>query len=190
MSELETQDQMERHSRGREAFLAMMRAWRSRSGLSLSDLTELCEAAMRADLAPGVPDWEPKGLAAGELVVSHGVVWRALVAIKPGGVAPQRSGDHEGFEQVATVKRMFTSQIHTLERGQAQNIGSVVFDVLGTANQWLAGIRSGRTPLPAGRLAEKAQQATVIEDADGPYGPRKCSRSTWGCCSRRSASPR
>lgn len=167
------QPRLERHEEGREAFLAMLRAWRSRSGLSLSDMADLCELAMRADLAPGVPDWSPRPYSAGELVVSNGVVWRATSTLPNSTDAPQRNGEHEGFEPVVTVKRMFTSQIHTLERGKAQNIGSVVFDSLGTLNCWLAELRRGRAQAPTGRLGEKARQAQVVEDSDGPYGPEE-----------------
>lgn len=164
---------LERHEEGRSAFLAMLRAWRSRSGLSLSDLAELCEQAMRANLDPGVPDWSPRSYVAGELVVSHGLVWRAKAAIEASMVAPQRNGRHGGFEQVTAVRRLYSSQLHSLERGKAQNLGSGVFDTLGTLNQWFADLRGGRVLPLTGRLAEKVQQATVIEDSDGPYGPEE-----------------
>jgi len=164
---------LERHERGREAFLAMLRSWRSRSGLSLSDMADLCELAMRADLASDVPDWSPRPYSSGELVVSHGAVWRAIGSVPGTAAAPKRNGEHQGFEPVTTLKRMFTSQIHTLERGRAQNVGSVVFDSLGTLNHWLAELRRGRAPYPAGRLGEKAKQAQVIEDSDGAFGPEE-----------------
>lgn len=164
---------LERHEQGRQAFLAMMRAWRSRSGLSLSDLADLCEVAMRADLAPGVPDWRPRPYVAGELVVANGQVWRAKRAIEESTRAPQRSGPHDGFEPVATVRRLYSSQLHTLETGKAQNFGPAVFDTLGTLNHWLAELRRGQALPLTGRLAEKAQQASVIEDSDGPYGPEE-----------------
>lgn len=164
---------LERHEQGRQAFLAMIRAWRSRSGLSLSDLADLCEMAMRADLAPGVPDWKPRPYVAGELVVANGQVWRAKRAIEESTRAPQRSGPHDGFEPVATVRRLYSSQLHTLETGKAQNFGPAVFDTLGTLNHWLAELRRGQALPLTGRLAEKAQQASVIEDSDGPYGPEE-----------------
>lgn len=164
---------LERHEQGRQAFLAMVRAWRSRSGLSLSDLAELCEAAMRADLAPGVPDWKPRPYGAGELVVANGLVWRAKGAINNSEVAPQRNGPHDGFEAVATVRRLYSSQLHTLETGKASNFGPAVFDTLGTLNHWLAELRRGQAVPLTGRLAEKALQASVIEDSDGPYGPEE-----------------
>ena len=174
MTELVADNQrLERHERGRQAFLAMMRAWRSRSGLSLSDLAELCEAAMRADLAPGVQDWKPGPYVAGELVVSHGHVWRAKAAIKESTEAPQRSGHHDGFEPVANVRRLYSSQLHTLETGKAQNFGPAIFDTLGTLNHWLAELRRGQVAGVAEKLAEKALQASVIEDSDGPYGPEE-----------------
>lgn len=171
-----TEQRMERHEEGRQAFLTMLRAWRSRSGLSFSDAADLCELAMRHDLAPGVPDWLPRPYARGELVVANGVVWRAKVAITDSTVAPQRkeAATHGGFEPVVTVRRLYSSQLHTLEQGKAQNIGSVVFDMLGTLNCWLADLRRGRAMQPADpKLAEKAAQATVVEDSDGPYGPEE-----------------
>jgi len=170
------QDRLERHEEGRQAFLTMLRAWRSRSGLSFSDLEGLCEAAMRNDLAPGVKDWSPRSYQRGELVVANGVVWRATTAIASSRVAPKRSktDTHGAFEPVATVRRLYSSQIHTLERGNAQNIGSVVFDTLGILNTWLADIRRSRIQPPLDpKLAEKAMQATVVEDSDGPYGPEE-----------------
>lgn len=169
-------ERLERHEEGRQAFLTMLRAWRSRSGLSFSDAADLCEQAMRNDLAPGVPDWLPRPYARGELVVANGVVWRAKTSIPDSTVAPQRKApeSHGGFEPVATVKRLYSSQIHTLEQGKAQNVGSVFFDTLGTMNTWLADLRRGRVLPPADqKLAEKAAQATVVEDSDGPYGPEE-----------------
>jgi hypothetical protein len=169
-------ERLERHEEGRTAFLAMLRAWRSRSGLSFSDAADLCEQAMRHDLAPGVPDWLPRPFERGELVVANGVVWRAKAAMAESPVAPQRNeaSTHQAFEPVATVRRLYSSQIHTLERGRAQNIGSVVFDTLGTLNTWLADLRRGRaTPPSDQKLAEKALQATVVEDSDGPFGPEE-----------------
>lgn len=128
---------------------------------------------MRADLAPGVPDWKPRPYVAGELVVANGQVWRAKRAIEESTRAPQRSGPHDGFEPVATVRRLYSSQLHTLETGKAQNFGPAVFDTLGTLNHWLAELRRGQALPLTGRLAEKAQQASVIEDSDGPYGPEE-----------------
>jgi hypothetical protein len=154
----------------------MLRAWRSRSGLSFSDAADLCEQAMRHDLAPGVPDWLPRPYQRGDLVVANGVVWRATAAIPASTEAPQRSDKetHGSFEPVATLRRLYSSQIHALERGRAQNVGTTVFDALGTLNIWLADLRRGRaTPPEAPRLAEKAAQATVVEDSDGPYGPEE-----------------
>jgi hypothetical protein len=167
---------LERHEEGRQAFVAMLRAWRARSGLSLQDFQDLCELAMRHDLAPGVPGWLPRPYSRGELVVANGGVWRARDVVLAPEDAPQRGEAEQNgpFELVVTVRRLFTSQLHLLERGKAQTVGSQVFDTLGTLNLWLADIRRGRAQPPEdAKLAEKAEQATVLEDSDGPFGPEE-----------------
>jgi hypothetical protein len=167
---------LERHEQGRQAFVAMLRAWRARSCLSLQDLADLCEYAMRSDLAPGVSSWLPRPYSRGELVVANGGVWRALETVPAPEDAPQRGETEQKgpFELVTTIRRLFTSQLHSLERGKAQTVGSQVFDTLGTLNLWLAELRRGRVQVPEdGKLAEKALQATVLEDSDGPFGPEE-----------------
>lgn len=164
---------LDRHEQGRTAFVAMLRAWRQRSGWSLADFQNLCEHAVRCDLAPNVPSWEMRPYSKGELVVSNGVVWRARDVVLQPGDAPQRSEAEESgpFEMVIPVRQVFSSQLHTLERGRASTVSSQVFDSLGTLNLWLAELRRGKVPPPTdARLAEKAGQATIIEDSDGPYG--------------------
>jgi len=167
---------LERHEQGRQAFVAMLRAWRARSCLSLQDLADLCEYAMRTDLAPGVSSWLPRPYSRGELVVANGGIWRAKDVIPAPEDAPQRGEtEQQGpFELVTPIRRLFTSQLHSLERGKAQTVGSQVFDTLGTFNLWLADLRRGRVVAPEDiKLAEKALQATVLEDSDGQFGPEE-----------------
>lgn len=167
-------DPLDRHEHGRNAFFTMLRAWRQRSGWSLADFQNLCEHAVRCDLAPNVPNWEERPYSRGELVVSNGVVWRAREVVLQPGDAPQRSEDAGPFEMVIPVRQLFTSQLHSLERGQAATVASRVFDALGTLNLWLADLRRGKVKDPSdARLREKARQATVIEDSDGPFGPEE-----------------
>lgn len=154
----------------------MLRAWRARSCLSLQDMADLCEHAMRANLAPGVSSWLPRPYSQGELVVANGGVWRATETIPAPLDAPQRGEVEQPgpFELVTTIRRLFASQLHSLERGKSQTVGSQVFDTLGTLNLWLADLRRGRAQVPDdSKLTERACQATVIEDSDGPFGPEE-----------------
>lgn len=164
----------DREQEGRSAFATMLRAWMNRSGWSLQTLSDLCETAIRQSLAAGVPDWEPGNYSQGQLAVANGVVWRADRAFAS-DTAPQRTQqDNAGFSRVCVLRRLHPSQLHTLERNTAKQVGTVVFDTLGTLNTYLVELRSGKTPWPADqRLADKARQATIIEDADGPFGPEE-----------------
>lgn len=180
-----THSRIQREAAGREAFRQMIRAWMNRSGWSLKVISDLCEAALRTTVASGVPDFSSeRSYVAGELVVSHEYVWRAVRA-SLGGEAPQRPSEKQGqksgeglicgdWELVTSLRRLYPSQIHTLERGAAKQVGTGVFDSLGTLNLYLANVRGGRESPPADtRLADKVAQALVIEDADGPFGPEE-----------------
>lgn len=171
-----TQAFLDREQQGRAAFATMLRSWMNRSGWSLQVLSDLCEQAIRQSIAPGVSDWKPGHYRQGDLVVANGAVWRADSALTS-ATAPQRGADtHGGLSLVAVLRRLHPSQLHTLERNTAKQVTATTFDTLGTLNLFLADLRAGkRTWSGSGerRLTDKARQATVIEDADGPYGPEE-----------------
>lgn len=164
----------DREAQGRAAFATMLRAWMNRSGWSLQVLSDLCELAMRQAVAPGVSDWAPGRYRKGDLVVANGSVWRADAPFES-HEAPQRSAEtNAGFTRVSVLRRLHPSQLNILERNTARQVNTVVFDTLGTLNLFLTELRSGKRLLPGDpRLLEKARQATIIEDADGPYGPEE-----------------
>lgn len=180
-----TYSRLQRETAGREAFRTMIRAWMNRSGWSLKVISDLCEAAIRSTVASGVPDFSTeRSYVAGELVVSNEYVWRA---VRPscGAPAPQRPKEKQGqksgeglicgdWELVTSLRRLYPSQLHTLERGAAKQVGPTMFDSLGTLNLYLADVRRGREAPPVdSRLADKIAHALVIEDADGPFGPEE-----------------
>lgn len=164
---------LQRDQAGREAFFSLLRSWMVRSNWSLALLADLCEEAMRAKLAAGVGDWDrAKRYREGALVVSGGSVWKALRDIEKGAVDPKKAED--GWEKVAVLRRVYPSQLHQLQLGQTKMVSPVAFEVLGELNLWLAELRRGRAKLPASRkLQERLRFATVVEDADGPFGPEE-----------------
>lgn len=166
----------DREQQGRAAFATMLRSWMNRSGWSLQVLSDLCEVAIRQSIAPTVRDWHPGRYRRGDLAVAGGAIWCADTDFDS-DAAPQRSSDADanaGFRMVGVLRRLHPSQLNTLERNSAKQVGTVVFDTLGTVNLFLAELRSGKRVWPADqRLGEKARQATVIEDADGPFGPEE-----------------
>lgn len=165
----------DREQEGRQAFATMLRSWMNRSGWSLQVLSDLCEVAIRQSVAPDVPDWQQGRYRQGDLVAANGAVWCADSAFASDAPPLRGSDANAGFRMVGVLRRLHPSQLHTLERNTAKQVGTVVFDTLGTLNLFLADLRRGKQTWPAGdnRLAEKAGQATVIEDADGPFGPEE-----------------
>lgn len=157
---------------GRQAFTTMYRAWISRSGWSLVNLADLCEAALRNTVAAKVPDFVAGRYEKGDLVVANSWVWIAQVD----GIAdeaPDRENS-EGWEQVCGLRRLYPSQVHNLQLGSTKMPGPIAFDTLGRLNLYLAAVRAGTAKLPTDRkVREKAEQATVIEDSDGPFGPEE-----------------
>ena len=164
----------DREAEGRQAFATMLRAWMNRSEWSLQVLSDLCELAVRQSIASDIEDWQPGRFAKGDLVVANGWVWRAQESLESSEPPQRGETASNGFERVAMLRRLHPSQLHTLERNTAKQLGTVVFDTLGLLNLYLADVRRGKAPRPANeRLAEKVAYATVIEDADGPFGPEE-----------------
>lgn len=157
---------------GRDAFTALIRAWMARSGWSLLVVADLCEAALRHTIAAEVPDFVPGRYDEGDLVVSHNFVWRAteeMAAAK----APSKENE-QNWERICGLRRLYPSQLHNLQLGSVKMPGATAFDVLGQLNLYLSALRGGTAQEPRDqRLREKAAQATVIEDADGPFGPEE-----------------
>lgn len=172
-----------RHDRGWEAVRIMVGRWMQRSGWSYGLMAELAEQAVRDVEAPGVPDFSARAKR-GDLLVANGHVWEVLKDLKGKVTAPVHeagegkrgswSVDEEHFRHVAPVRRLFSSQVNNLLRGQTRNVYAVLFDSLGLLNQWVDDVQAGRRPLPeVDRLAEGVRQAVVIRDADGLFGPEE-----------------
>lgn len=158
---------------GPESFTTMVRSWMARSGWSLQVLADLCETSLRYTLAKEVPDFIPGEYVKNDLVVANSNVWRAtrdLTAQQP----PNKNQPDPKWEKICSLRRLYPSQLHNVQLGSAKLPSATVFDVLGQLNLYLAAIRTGSATKPTeSRLLEKATQATVIEDSDGPFGPEE-----------------
>lgn len=163
-----------REKLGQQAFTTMVRSWMARSGWSLQVLSDLCEAALRCTIAREVPDYTAGGNAKGDLVVANSSVWKCVKPVGAGEPSPNKDRPDGRWERVCSLRRLYPSQLHNVQLGKAQLPSATVFDVLGQLNLWLAAIRNGNGQKPVEqRLLEKALQGTVIEDADGPFGPEE-----------------
>lgn len=174
---------LRRHDRGWEALRAMVSRWMARSSWSYMLMAELAEQAIRDVEAPGVPDFDPNAKK-GQLLVANGHVWLVLKDLKGKVLAPvheagegRRGGwnvDEEHFQHVAPVRRVFSSQINNLLRGQTRNVYAVLFDGLGVLNEWIDSIQGGQRPMPeSDRLSEGVRNAVVIRDSEGAFGPEE-----------------
>lgn len=162
-----------REERGRQAFVAMYSSWIVRSGWSFKVLSDLCEAALRNTIAKDIPDFVPGTYRSGDLIVSDSIVWEAKDDLEA-SKAPSKSYKGESWERICVLRRFYPSQLHNLQIGSTKFVAATAFDVLGQLNLYLAALRSHNAKEPSDqRLAEKALQATVIEDADGPFGPEE-----------------
>jgi hypothetical protein len=161
---------LHRDSNGREAFYGLVRSWINRSGWSFRAMAELCEVAMRHDLAPGVGDWQETQLyEQGDAVAYDGHIWIAEEATR---LVPSTASSQ--WRRGPAVRRVHTSQLHKISHGAVQLVNADIFDALGTLNLYLAELRRKEADLPgASKLAEDAARGLVLEDADGPLGPEE-----------------
>lgn len=174
---------LDRERRGRNAFERMISSWITRSGWSFQVMSDLVELALTQVEAPGIAPAAVRDYVKGEVMIYRGHVWRArrdasLVA-GPGGEpeGPWPKVKEEGtsdWEHLHVLRRIYPSQLNSITRGMVGVISAGTYDALGCLNEWLAGIRSGQVPSPTDpRLREKAEQALVIEDQDGVFGPEE-----------------
>lgn len=165
-------DGLAREEQGKAAFTKLIRQWLARSGWSLQVAADLCEVAVRHSLAQEIEEFQPGFYTPGDLVVASGSVWRCIWA--DNYKAEPKKDDEDRWERVASLRRLYPSQLHQLQLGKALQINATVFQVLGCLNQYLADLRRGRAKLPKTlKLIAKASEGVVIEDEDGPYGPEE-----------------
>jgi hypothetical protein len=159
-----------RDSNGREAFYGLVRSWINRSGWSFRAMAELCELAMRHDLAPGVSNWqEGRQYDRNEMVCHDGHIW---IAEETTRLVPSTASSQ--WKRGPAVRRVHTSQLHKISHGAVQLVNADIFDALGTLNLYLAELRRKEADLPeTSKLAEEAARGLVLEDADGPLGPEE-----------------
>jgi hypothetical protein len=172
--------ELQKEERGREAFQQMVSAWMARNHWSFRGLADLSEMVTRQLIAPAVPSWLPGEYEQGALVVANDCVWRAACRTdqSPGQLRDAKVGrkraEPEAWVLVTPLRRIHASQVNSLVLGQLKAPSIAIFDALGTLNQYLAKLRSGRgEALADGGLAERAAAATVLEDEDGPFGPEE-----------------
>lgn len=174
---------LSRQDRGWEDLRRLVSRWMQRSGWSYGLMSELSEQAVRDLEAPGVSDFDPRAHK-GDLLVANGHVWEVLKDLKGRVAAPvHESGegkrgnwnvDEDHFRHVGPVRRLFSSQVNNLLRGQTRNVYAVLFDSFGLLNQWLDDVQAGRRPTPTvDRLAEGVRSAVVIRDHEGLFGPEE-----------------
>jgi hypothetical protein len=169
---------LEKEEQGKAAFRQMIQAWMARNHWSFKTLSDLCEAVLRLHLAPGVADWTPGGYQGGDLRIANDCLWRATrdTTSEPGRCKDVKASGGRGddWELVTALRRLYASQLNTLTLGQVKVPSLTLFDTLGRLNLHLAELRSGRVgPFTHEKLAERSVAATVLEDADGPFGPEE-----------------
>lgn len=166
--------ELQRDIRGREAFAALTRSWMARSGWSYAVMADLAEQAVITMEARGIEVMtagEP--YEQGELRIASGHVWRA----KRNGtdsVIPKLGSEKDpasDWELVATVKRVFASQLNNLQRQLMRTATAIVFDTYGTLNQYVSDVQAGKVEGPSSLvLRNRVMEAVVIGDDQGIYG--------------------
>lgn len=166
--------ELQRDIRGREAFAALTRSWMARSGWSYAVMADLAEQAVITMEAKGIEVMKAgETYEQGELRIASGHVWRA----KRDGtdpVIPKLGSEKDpasDWELVATVKRVFASQLNNLQRQLMRTATAIVFDTYGTLNQYVSDVQNGKVPGPSSSaLRNRVLEAVVISDDQGIYG--------------------
>ena len=167
-----TPPELQRFARGQETFAALTRSWMARSGWSYAAMADLAEAAVVALEANGIPVMGQGPYAKDDLALANGHVWRA----KRDGIGstttiPKLSQESEDWERVATVRRIFASQINNLQLQRVKQVSPVIFDSYGLLNKFIDAVQSGKLPAPKSEvLARHISKAVTITDQEGLYG--------------------
>jgi len=134
-------------------------------------MADLAESAVIALAATGIPVMTSAGAyEAGELRIANGHVWRAT-RDGSGAAMPKLNQESPDWERVATVRRIFASQINNLQRQLLKQVSPIIFDSYGVLNKYIAAVRSGQLPPPqSATLARHVANAVTISDSEGLYG--------------------
>lgn len=166
--------ELRRDERGREAFAALMRSWMNRSGWSYAVMANLAEQAVITMEAKGIPVLKPgEPYTQGVLRLANGHVWRAKCDGDDPRIPKLSDGADSGshWEMVATVKRLFASQLNNLQRQLMRTASASIFDTYGTLNQYVADVQAGKVEGPSSlALRNRVFEAIVIGDDQGIYG--------------------
>jgi hypothetical protein len=162
-----------RYARGQEVFASLTRSWMVRSGWSYAAMADLAEAAVIALEANGIAVMDQAGsYAVGDLRIANGHVWRAC---KDGSgtsaTIPKLNQESDTWERVATVRRIFASQINNLQRQLLKQVSPIIFDSFGLLNKYIDAVQKGKLPAPhSAALARHIANAQTITDEQGLYG--------------------
>jgi hypothetical protein len=164
--------ELQRFARGQETFAALTRSWMARSGWSYAAMADLAEAAVVALEANGIPGMGQGPYAKDDLAVANGHVWRAKRdGIGNNTTIPKLNQESEDWERVATVRRIFASQINNLQRQLLKQVSPVIFDSYGLLNKYIEAVQTGKLPAPKSEvLARHISSAVTITDEQGLYG--------------------
>ncbi len=144
----------------------------ARSGWSYAAMADLAEAAVIALEANGIPGMGKGPYAKDDLAIANGHVWRA----KRDGIGshapiPKLNQESEDWERVATVRRIFASQINNLQLQRVKQVSPVIFDSYGLLNKYIEAVQTGKLPAPKSEvLARHISSAVTITDEQGLYG--------------------
>jgi hypothetical protein len=164
--------ELQRFARGQETFAALTRSWMARSGWSYATMADLAEAAVVALEANGIPGMGQGPYDKDDLAVANGHVWRAKRdGIGSNTTIPKLNQESEDWERVATVRRIFASQINNLQRQLLKQVSPVIFDSYGLLNKYIEAVQTGKLPAPKSEvLARHINSAVTITDEQGLYG--------------------
>lgn len=135
-------------------------------------MADLAEAAVVALEANGIPGMGQGPYAKDDLAVANGHVWRAKRdGIGNNTTIPKLNQESEDWERVATVRRIFASQINNLQRQLLKQVSPVIFDSYGLLNKYIEAVQTGKLPAPKSEvLARHISSAVTITDEQGLYG--------------------
>lgn len=153
---------------GRERLRLLLAEWLKRNGWSLAVVSRLAELSLLAGSKTPVPDWVAgMPLQSGALVNHRGHVWQAdgEPSIEPLEGAP-------GWIDQGLSSRLHASGLNLYLRNRKSSLTVSFLLEMGRLNEWIARVQEGRATAPNDpRLNQMVMSATVIRDADGPYGP-------------------
>ena len=137
-------------------------------------MADLAEAAVIALEANGIPMMaDASSYEEGDLRIANGHVWRAI-RDGSGASMPKLSQASADWERVATVRRIFASQINNLQRQLLKQVSPVIFDSYGLLNKYIDAVQSGKLPPPkSAALARHVANAQTIKHDQSLYGAKE-----------------